>query len=333
MSLSRANLLAFVITASLVPFSTTRAEEPRRLAAKDTLAPTKDDSPDAQACLNELVWQPASFEVTCKEIPRPPGRKLVRFPSPISTGNEQNDSVALDWYVACDEAGDPVMAPAVIVVHESGSQMTVGRTFAYSLQLRGVHAFMIHLPHYGERRTELSKTERASHLVAIVRQAVADVRRARDAIAVLPHVDARHISVQGTSLGGFVTSTAASLDDSFSQVFIVLAGGDLHDVLSNGQKDAAQLRHQLEDGGYTGENLKDLLWQIEPTRLTHRLDPEKTWLFSATRDQVVPLKNAKLLARSAKLDEQHHVLFLANHYTGILYLPTVVEHIIQQIKP
>ena len=97
----------------------------------------------------------------------------------------------------------------------------------------------------------------------------------------------------------FVASTSASLDDRFASVFLLLAGGDLYDVIQSGQKDTAKVRQRLAEAGYTGQKLKDLLWPIEPTRVTHRLDPAKTWLFSATEDTIVPLKNAKLLARSA----------------------------------
>ena len=258
---------AAILVLLSLPQAETRAAEPLRFVAKDTLAPRDDKSPNAQACLDGLLWQPAPFEVTCEERERPRGRNLVRFPSPVSTDDEENDLVALDWYVARDAAGEPRTAPAVLVIHESGSDMTVGRMFAYCLHLKGIHAFMIHLPHYGERRTEQSNRDRAARLVPMVRQAVADVRRAYDAIAVLPHVASKRISIQGTSLGGFVASTAASLDGCFSEVFILLAGGDLHDVIANGQKDSAKIRDRLNAAGYTGQGLKDLLWQIEPTRL------------------------------------------------------------------
>lgn len=324
---------AAILVLLLFPQAATRAAEPLRLIAQDSLRPKDDMSPDAQACLDALLWQPASFEVTCQERERPRGRNLVRFASPVSTGNEQNDLVALDWYVARDDAGDPRTAPAMIVIHESGSDMTVGRMFAYCLHLKGIHAFMIHLPHYGERRTEQSDRDRGAHLVPMVRQAVADVRRAYDAIAVLPHVESKRISIQGTSLGGFVASTAASLDGCFNNVFILLAGGDLHEVITHGKKDAAKINERLQAAGYSGQGLKDLLWQIEPTRLTHRLTPANTWLYSAKNDQVVPLKNAELLAKSARLDADHHLLFSANHYTGIVFFPAVLEHIVQELDP
>ena len=45
-------------------------------------------------------------------------------------------------------------ARAVVVVHESGRGMTVGRVIARGLHSHGLHAFMLHLPGYGARRVE-----------------------------------------------------------------------------------------------------------------------------------------------------------------------------------
>ena len=139
---------------------------------------------------------------------------------------------------------------------------------------------------------------------AAVFQSIADVRRARDAIAVLPDVDAGRIGIQGTSLGGFVTALAASLDQGFSAVFVMLAGGDLADVIRNGKQDTAKLRRALAKAGYTDDKLDQVLRAIEPTRIAHRLDPRRTWIYSGELDRVVPIRNAEALAKAAKLDER-----------------------------
>ena len=67
-------------------------------------------------------------------------------------GDAINDLVAMEWYAVLDDAGQPVKAPAMVVVHESGSGMTVGRMVASGLRDRGLHAFMMQLPFYGLRR-------------------------------------------------------------------------------------------------------------------------------------------------------------------------------------
>lgn len=294
--------------------------------AQDTLEPQQDEAVDAQACLDGLVWKAKKFDVSCQPPRDRNGDMLIRFPSPVSSGDATNDLVALEWYVAWNEEKKPTSAAAVVVVHESGRDMSVGRMFARGLRLQGLHAFLIQLPYYGERRGE-GKTERAERLITLMRQAVADVRRARDAVAAIPLVNGHCISLQGTSLGGFVAATSASIDGAYDQVFIMLAGGDLFSVIQHGGKDAAKMRAELAAAGFENENLKALLAPIEPMRIAHRLDPTQTWLYSAQFDKVVPPKNAKLLASAAGLEESHHIQMLANHYSGAIYVPYLLTQI------
>lgn len=302
----------------------------QEFAAKDTLSQTNESSDDARDCLKGLIWEPACFYVRCEQSAKRRGDLLVRFPSPISSGDAINDRVAMEWYVARDSSFRPVKARAVVVVHESDSDMVVGRLFARGLRGMGLHAFLIHLPYYGERRGEDKPT--AASLIRQAVQAVADVRRARDAVAVLPLIDAGHIALQGTSLGGFVSATSASLDGGYDSVFLLLAGGNLYDIIQNGQRDAAKARKALEASGLAGDKLKALLHTIEPTRVAHRLDASRTWLYSGEHDTVVPLKNALALATVAKLQDGHHIRLNANHYSGIIYLPYVLSHIARRVR-
>jgi hypothetical protein len=299
--------------------------------ATDSLETGDDPSPDARACLQGLVWNAASFEVQCTRSPRSDrGDLLIRFPSPVESGLDQNDQVAMEWYIARDENDRPTEARAVVVVHESGSRMTVGRLIARGLRHQGLHAFLLHLPYYGERRPA-DRSQRDANFVNIMRQAIADARRARDAVAALPLVDASHIALQGTSLGGFVSATTGSLDRGYDSVFVMLAGGELYEVIQKGKRDTVKVREKLAEAGLEGEQLRSQLWTIEPTRVAHRLDPQRTWLFSGIFDTVVPPQHAHALANAARLDDTHHVQLLADHYTGIIYLPFVLDYISKQI--
>ena len=301
-------------------------------AAQDTLRPGDEPSADARACLDGLAWEPTEFSVECKSSRDRCGDLMIQFPSPIPSGDAANDAVTMEWYVARNEAKMPITAPAVVVVHESGSDMAVGRMFARGLRLIGLHTFMIQLPYYGERRAGGGKAT-GENLVQVVRQVIGDVRRARDAVAALLLVKTDSISLQGTSLGGFVSATSASLDDGFDRVFILLAGGGLYDVIQNGKKDAAGFRREMEAAGLTGDKLKALVNTVEPTRIAHRLNPKTTWLYTGRFDTVVPPANSRLLARAAKLDSSHHIEMLANHYSGIVFVPYLLAHIQQQIQP
>lgn len=330
---SRQMFVALIfVTAPAFALAETPATPGATFPARDTLDPGVESSADAKACLDGLVWQAADFQVRCETARDRCGELMIQFPSPVTSGDAANDVVTMEWYMAHDKAKAPIAAPAIVVVHESGSGMTVGRMMARGLRMQGFHAFMIQLPYYGERRAN-AKRPSAENLVPVIRQAIADVRRARDAVAALPLVDTASISLQGTSLGGFVTATSASLDNGYDRVFIMLAGGGLIDVIKNGQRDAAKFREELANAGLAGDKLESVVATIEPLRVAHRLDPATTWLYSAQFDTVVPPANSKLLAKAAKLDPSHHIEMLADHYTGIIYVPFVLTHIQQQILP
>ncbi len=301
-----------------------------KFRATDSLRIVPDKSADASECLDGLKWSPSTFDVECTP---PEGLKcdaFVRFPSPVPSGNAVNDRVALEWYLARDAEGKPVKARAVVVVHESGRSMPVGRLIAGEFRRRGLHALMINLPNYGQRRDKQQPDR--EDLFTLMRQAIADVRRARDAVAVLPWIDASHIALQGTSLGGFVSATSASLDGKYDTVFILLAGGDLYDILQHGEQDTASAREDLQRAGVSDDQLRELARKIEPLRVCHRLDPQRTWLYSGIYDKVVPLKNATALAKAARLEKQHHIQMLADHYTGIVFLPSVLDEMTGHIN-
>jgi dienelactone hydrolase len=333
-SFGQANAMrAIWVIVLLVLGGEVHAEDVRRFIAVDTLSPQTAASDDVRACLSGLTWKPQSFEVTCESenAPGAPHQAVLRFPSPIDTGNAENDRVAVLWHQPPGHSSDH-LKPALIVIHESGSSMPVGKLFARLFAGQGVHAFLVQLPNYGLRRTAKQKPTGDQFLVAM-RQGIADARRARDAVAVLPGVDPTRISIQGTSLGGFVASTAAGLDHGFEQVFIMVAGGDLYGMLERGQREAAELRERLEKAGFTGDKLKELMWAVEPTRLAGRLDPQTTWLYSAEYDTVVPLANALALKKAAGLPDDHHIRLPGDHVTTIVYVPMILDHVVKRIVP
>lgn len=299
---------------------------PQTFTAHDTLAPRADESPDAQACLDGLVWTPSEFTVAVHRQTKDGPYAFVRFPSAVPSGDETNDLVALEWYAPKAGDGGVLRAPAVVVVHESGARMEVGRLFAKALYAKGLHAFLIQLPYYGLRRANVADRADGSRFLRVMKQAIADVRRARDAVAALPEVDAERVSLQGTSLGGFVAATTAGMDDGFDQVFIMVAGGDLLRVIHGGQREAAELRRRLSEAGIEGEKLNTLVAAIEPTRLAHRVRPERFWLYTAKDDQVVPASSSLALRKAARLADDHHVELWGDHYRVLVYFPVIVEH-------
>lgn len=292
--------------------------------AFDSLNVGEEATADAKLCLDGLKWTPVEFSVRLENAQKECGDWLVRFQSAKLSGNVTNDCVAMEWYQAKDESGQPMTAPAAVIVHESGSGMTVGRMVARSLRAKGIHTFMMQLPYYGLRRGPEGRPH-GTQLVEALKQGIADARRAKDAVSVMPLVDNTRISLQGTSLGGFVTATTAGLDQAYHSVFVLLAGGDLYSVLMEGKRDPAKLRSDLMKSGLNEEELRSILNCVEPLRLAHRIDPSRIWMFTGKYDDVVPSRNSKLLADAAHIDPSHHFEMLADHYSGVIFLPMVTQ--------
>ena len=97
-----------LIALMLVVLTTTVSAAPpvpigKTFVGHDTLKPKRDELADAQACLDGLVWPAVEFEIRCDRARERTGDMLIRFPSPVPTGDANNDLVAMEWYVAHDE--------------------------------------------------------------------------------------------------------------------------------------------------------------------------------------------------------------------------------------
>lgn len=301
---------------------------PARITVTDTLAPALDADPAAQRMIDAVRWEPGRFEaVFAASADGGPTAGMLSFPSPRPAGGANQDTVPLHWYPARDVDGRLVRAPAVLVVHSLHPQMVVASMTARSLASEGVHAFVIELPGFGRRidgpRQRMGVTALVSN-----RQAVADIRRARDVVASVPAVADGRVLLQGTSLGGFFASGAAALDGAFEQVFLFLSGGDCLEVLESGQKDAARLRASMAAAGYTDRRLRELIGPVEPLTVAHRLRPDRTWLITARGDTVVPPASSRRLAEAIGLDDSRFVRFDGNHYMALFLLPGVIERIV-----
>jgi len=287
---------------------------------------------ESQRMLDSMLWDPRPFRLTIENTPgSSKGDALLRFPSPLPLGDAENDEVVVEWHRPVG-AQRTDQRPALLCLHILGGNMELARSIVRAAQFKGMHAFLLHMPGYGKRkgkrdRTDITLFEHRS------RQAAADVQRAQDAIASLPGIDPARIYLQGTSLGGIVGALSAGLADDFAGQFFMLAGGGLKDVLHKGERDSKKILAAFHRAGIQGAELDAILDAVDPARLAHRLDPSKTWLYSAKEDTVVPPSQARLLAKAACLPEGHHLWLDGNHYTCIVSLPWVLEHMFEQIKP
>jgi cephalosporin-C deacetylase-like acetyl esterase len=184
----------------------------------------------------------------------------------------------------------------------------------------------MHLPGYQSRRKGPGRPGVQQALV-FGRQGIADARRARDAVAVLPGIDGRRVSLLGVSLGAILGASAAALDGAFADTFLFLAGGDLRTLYRDGQLEIARLRRAVAEAGMSEAEIFAALDGVDPQALAHRLPKDTTWLWSARQDPVVPAANARALGAAAHLDDQHHIWFPGTHHSGVIQLPDFVRQV------
>lgn len=325
----RVKAIVLLLAVLLAPAAGAQAKR-STFAARDTLDIRPDPDARAQRVLDHVAWEPGGFEVEAV-TGGGAGDAVVWLPSPKPGGEPGQDRVPLEWFAARDEANQPIEAPALLLVHSLHPRMPFAHAIAGELSRRGTHVFVVHLPGYGLRSDRGARPTGITALLNMA-QAVGDIRRAADAIRVLPNIADEPVALAGVSLGGFAASVAASLDDGFGRVMLLLSGADGYLVLSEGEHDAAAVRRSLERWGYAGQKLRDLLAAVEPAYVVHRLDPAKTWLFSARDDQVVPRASSDLLSRLAGLDASHHVIVAGDHYTAVLTLPAVIAQMDEILK-
>ncbi|MHC4849758.1 MAG: C45 family autoproteolytic acyltransferase/hydrolase, partial [Planctomycetota bacterium] len=281
--------------------------------------------------LDSMLWDPRPFRLKIEGTPgSTKGDALLRFPSPLPLGEAENDEVVVEWHRPLG-AKRTERRPALLCLHILGGNMELSRGIARMAKAKGMHAFLLHMPGYGKRkgkrgRRDMTLFEHRS------RQAAADVQRAQDCIASLEGIDPGRIYLQGTSLGGIIGALSAGLADDFAGQFFMLAGGGLKQMLREGKRDSRRVLEAFHRAGIRGAELDRILDGVDPARLAHRLDSGKTWLYSAKADTVVPPSRARLLASKASLPDGHHLWVEGNHYTAIVSLPWVLDHMFQQIE-
>ena len=115
---------------------------------------------------------------------------------------------------------------------------------------------------------------------------------------------------------GVVVRTAA--DEEMDQIGAVLESVDAGSAADEAGLEAGDIIVSFGRG-------------IDPIRIAHRLDAQRTWLYTGLFDEVVPPANAAALGRAAKLDREHHQWFPGGHYSSALFLPWVLHQMLEKL--
>lgn len=213
----------------------------------------------------------------------------VKFPSPVTTESEANNTVHGEYFLPAGEGP----FPAVVVLHILGGEFPLSQVMANSLAHKKVAALFIKMPYYGERRTPGNRRRMISRIpeqtVEGMTQAVLDIRRAAAWLRARPEVDQTRLGITGISLGGIMSALSAPAEPTFQKVAIYLGGGNLAEILWElDHSEARQFRGQWQEQGGTRESFINLMEPVDPANYGHLLHGRDVLMVAAREDEVVP---------------------------------------------
>ncbi len=283
----------------------------------------------AEAEVPELFRLPeATFGYELEPVRETPGYSVakLRFPSPIATPDQANNTVHGEYFRP--KGGG--RRPAVVVLHILGADFALSRYYAARLADRGVAALFVKLPYYGERRGggkgKFLSTDIGRSTLAM-RQGVCDVRRAGAWLGARPEVDPGKLGVTGISLGGITSALAAAVDPALNRGVFLLAGGGLDGILwEMDEPEARQYRQQWLASGRTRAELEALTRPLDPLTYAGRLAGKRILMMAGNVDEVVPPSAARALWEASGRPPIRW--FDCGHYSAAGYLlPAIRESV------
>lgn len=262
------------------------------------------------------------------------GYRIYRltYPSPVVTPVEQNNTIPADYYLPTGIGPSAPKRPAVICLHILEGNFELVHMTCSVLASRGIPAVMFKLPYYGERSPPGGREALASDpklFVSAISQAFQDVRRTIDVLASRPEVDPRRIGITGISLGGIVAATAAGKEPRLSRAVLILAGGDLRQIIHHARETAVLSEMIRRLPPPQRAELERNLDAVDPLAsaagLRKRATRGKVLMINAAEDQVIPKPCTAKLASALGIADRVIWLEGLGHYTAMAALPRALR--------
>lgn len=240
----------------------------------------------------------------------------VTFPSPVATEQSANNTVHCEYF---RPEGDGEY-PGVVALHILGGDFDLSRLFCRHMAHHGVAALFLKMPYYGPRATATRRrmiTLDPHETVEGMQQAVLDIRRAAAWLGSREEVDEHQLGVFGISLGGITAALAATVEPRFGKACLMLAGGDVGELIYKRPETRGARDAWLAAGG-TLESLVELLRSVDPVTYGSRMRGRQVLMLNASRDEIIPRASTESLWRA--LGEPEIRWWDAGHYSAILHL-------------
>ncbi len=249
-----------------------------------------------------------SFETEFERNSGPVRIFKVRFPSPVKTEVEVNNTVHAQYFQPQGEGP----FPGVVVLHILGGDFPLSQMVSNGLARRGVAALFVKLPYYGERRPKGPRkrmlSQNLDETVAGMTQGVLDIRRAATWLENRPEVNGKQLGVMGISLGGIMSGLSASAEPRFRKVGMYLAGGNLHQAIWDSDRSELQgFRDQWKTAGETRESFMKKMADVDPITHAPLLKDREILMVNAKHDEVIPQRLHRGIMESHRHEAGNHL--------------------------
>lgn len=251
----------------------------------------------------------------------------LSYPSALKSEIPENNTVWCRFWQPRDGAK---RRPAAVLLHWLGGRFDTLEIVGMRMAEQGIATLMIYMPGYGPRRPKDGPTQKPTNqdidtMMATMKQAVLDVRRAGDWLARRPDVEPSRIGLVGISLGAVIGSLTAGVDDRFGRSVFMIGGGDLPAVVMNGSKETAAAKARLLKEGFTIDQLRELWKDVDPMTFASRVRPDEILLINAESDEVFPRECTERLR--AAMGSPEIRWFKGGHYALLFQLGSALKDI------
>lgn len=257
----------------------------------------------------------------------------LRFPSPVVSPHESNNTVPAELYLPAGVTRDKAF-PAVVCLHIIHDNFDLERMLCTRLAQSGVVALFFKQPYYGERGGKVGKQLLATGsniFMGGLEQGLEDARRAVDIAQALPEVNPRHIGITGISMGAVQSASVCGREPRISKAFLMLGGCDIKKVILTAHE-TRRMRAFIQG-----------LPQAEQARVwtcIDRIDPLSAKdalrklaasgglrMICADQDQVIPPDCGRRLAEAAGFADRVTWLAGMDHYTAMAAFPKIMSDV------
>jgi dienelactone hydrolase len=306
------------------------------LAAVTARGQTTSSVPDRVTVPAEKSYTGKAFEYT--RFLREQTHKLavydVRYPSPVVSPHEANNTVPAELYLPVGVTRDRAF-PAVVCLHIIHDNFDLERLLCTRMAQGGVIALFFKQPYYGERGGSVGKAMLATGsniFMGGLEQGLEDARRAVDILAAMSEVDAQHIGITGISIGAIQSASVCGREPRIRKAFLTLGGCDIKKIILS----AHETRRMKAFIQGLPQEEQERIWacidRLDPIQAKEALrklgEGGNLRMVCAEQDEVVPPECGRRLAEAAGIADRVTWLPGMGHYTAMAGFPQIMKDIV-----